>query len=823
MTRYDDHPHSSPAAAPGVRPDPAAVRSPRWASPPGVPEFSIELRGRLQAALASRGDDYVPRTRLRRDDGGPQFVNRLIFEDSPYLLQHAHNPVSWYSWGAEAFAAARELDRPVFLSIGYSTCHWCHVMEEESFDNPDVARVLNERFVAVKVDREQRPDVDEIYMTAVLLVNGHGGWPMTSFLTPDGEPFFGATYFPPDQLVKLLLEVEEAWKQKRIPLTEQASRLASSVRQLAGARGVAGTVGSGAFREAVAQLVDRCDTRRGGFGGAPKFPHEPELLLLLDAVRRSGDVAALRAAVTSLEGMARGGICDQIGGGFARYSTDADWLVPHFEKMLYNQAHLARAYALAYELTGDWFLGRVARQTIDYVLRDLTSPDGAFYSATDADSEGHEGRFFLWTPAQLREALSPDDAALAIDLYQVTAGGNFEGASILHLPMPLGAFAAARRMTLAELLPRVDRIRDRLYQERERRIHPLRDDKILASWNGMMITSLAVAAETLGEPRYLDAAIRGAEAVWKTHRRAAESGGEGAGGTTSLWRVHLDGSSSVVATLDDYACLAEAMVTLSDVTGEERWLARSRALADAMLAGFWDEANGGFFMSAEGEDPFLLARPKITADTAIPSGNSVAIRALALLGARTGEARYRARAEQALSAFARPIAEQPSGYAYMLVGAGELLQGPPGWRGYGANGALRAEARLGKVGAGEYELEVALDLRPGWHINASAPRQDYLTPTALSVAGGRGGEWRLGRVEYPEARTVQLPFAAEALAVYEGKAKIRAEVSWGGAATTGAGVVPVLAVRLAYQACDERACLAPEELVLRVPAAGVLR
>ena len=507
------------------------------ATHPGAAAYPVALAERLRAAVAEKGSGYEPRTHHLRPDGGAKYTNRLILEDSPYLVQHAHNPVDWYSWGPEAFARAKREGKPIFLSIGYSTCHWCHVMERESFESEDIARLLNESFVAIKMDRERRPDVDELYMTAVQLFTGRGGWPMSTFLTPEGKPFFGGTYYPPDRFSTLLGRVRDAWLNQRPQLVERAEEITERVRQITGSRGKAQKVGREVIDKALAQVVARYDTKRGGFGGAPKFPHEPELLFLLAHGLRHGDASALEAAIGSLEAMARGGIHDQVGGGFHRYSTDVGWLVPHFEKMLYNQAHLARAYLAAYQLTGDVLLGRVARQVLDYVLREMTSPTGGFYSATDADSKGEEGLFFLWTPVELREALDPEEAELAIDLWGVTEQGNFEDSNILHLPAALDWYAAAKGMYLPELLSRIDTVREKLWQAREKREHPLRDDKIVTAWNGMMITALAEGSEVLGDEQYLAAARRAAEFLWQTNRRP----------DGSLWRVHLDGSSGRTA------------------------------------------------------------------------------------------------------------------------------------------------------------------------------------------------------------------------------------------------------------------------------------
>ena len=632
-------------------------------------------------------------------------MNRLILETSPYLRQHAHNPVDWFPWGEEAFERAKAEDKPVFLSIGYSTCHWCHVMERESFDNVEVARLMNELFVCIKVDREQRPDIDDIYMTAVQVTQQRGGWPMSSFLLPDRRPFFGATYFPPQQFVNLMRQVDTAWRERRADLEASAAQITDLVRQITAARGAAKNLGRPVIGEAVQGLVASTDRIHGGFGGAPKFPNETNLLLLLEEALRTGDRAPMDAALITLRAMARGGIHDQVGGGFHRYSVDGRWLVPHFEKMLYNQAHLLRAYALAYRLTGDPLLARVARQTADYVLRDMTSPEGAFYSATDADSEAAdgeslEGEFFVWTKDQLREALPPDDAELAIRIFGVTDTGNFEHRNILFLDRPLTESAADLGMSLEALLARLDAIRERLYPIREERPHPLRDDKILTSWNGMMIRALAEAADALGEPTYAEAAARSAEFLWRHNRR--DDGG--------LWRVWLDGEASTPGLVQDYAHLVHAFVALHDVTSDGKWLERSATVAAEMVERFWDpdpapdagqkagapavgeaperglsvrrpsgrhpaSLGGGFFVAEREKANLLIAQPKSPTDGAVPSGNSVAVRALAELGRRTGDRNATDRALATVAAFAANIERMPAAYTYMLTGLAVALDG----------------------------------------------------------------------------------------------------------------------------------------------------
>ncbi len=759
------------------------------------------LDQRLQAALVARGPDYQPRTRHLHPDGSPLYLNRLILEDSPYLLQHAHNPVDWYPWGPEAFAKARAENKPIFLSIGYSTCHWCHVMEHQSFEDPEVARFLNEHFVPIKVDRERRPDIDTIYMTAVQLMTGRGGWPMSSFLTPGGQTFFGGTYFPRTQFLNLIQQVEVAWQEDRAALERQASEVTAQVRAATRSAAVAGAVDDDVVQTLVARLQQRHDRSFGGFGSAPKFPSEPRYLFLLDEALRSNDADIRDLIRSDLHAMARGGIYDQVGGGFHRYSTDAAWLVPHFEKMLYNQAQLAQVYTLAWRLTGDSGLADVARQTLDYVLRDMTGPDGGFYSATDADSPGGEGLFFLWTPEQVRAALSPADADLAIDLYGVTDAGNFEGLNILNLPVPLAEFATRRNMSLPRLLARVEVIRAQLYASREQRLHPYRDEKILTAWNGMMIGALAEAAQVLAEPRYQAAALRAARSVWQSSHR--ENG--------ELWRVRLDGRSSIRAVQEDYAWLANAFIHLYDMTHDLQWLEQAEALVATMNRLFWDAKTGGYFMNTDTEGVATITRPKDSGDGAMPSGNAVALHVLAKLVQRTGDEAYRRTANALLAAFATSINRNPTGYSYLLLGAQQLANGSAGPQQYAARGAIRINAEV-RAQEQTTTLTVDLTIRQGWHINAHETLQDDLIPTVLELERTLPG-WRSGKLSYPQPVLKTLNFQREALALYEGQAQITMDLR----PTDPTVAVPLIPVALRLQACNDSVCLPPERRVLKVP------
>ncbi len=756
------------------------------------------LQQRLQQALDSKGADYSPRTEHLLPDGRPEYINRLILEDSPYLIQHAHNPVDWHPWGLEAFAKARRENKPIFLSIGYSTCHWCHVMERESFDNDAIARILNEHFVSIKVDRERRPDLDEIYMTAVTLIAGRGGWPMSSFLTPEGKTFWGGTYFPPEQFKEILLQLSDLWQQQRSQLIMQAERVAARVAVIHAGGGKARRLDKMVLLRAVRSVLQRFDSAHGGFSRAPKFPNENLLLLLLDAEQRSPDKSVREAVETTLNAMAQGGIHDQAGGGFHRYSTDSNWLVPHFEKMLYNQARLARVYLLAFDLTGNPLYARVARQTLDYLLREMVDVGGGFYSATDADSQGEEGLFFLWTPDQIKAVLKPEDAELAIDLYGITESGNFEGKNILFLPVGLDRYAKRKNIPLHQMLNSIDRLREQLRQARESRVHPLRDDKILTAWNGMVITTLAMAGEILEEPRYFQAAERAAEFLWTNQRR--ENGG--------LWRVYLQGRSSTPATQDDYAHFALGLLQLYDATLDDKWLMRAREITDGMIDRFQDPQAGGFFMNRPTEDTPLMTRPKASRDGALPSGNAVAIRVLAKLVERTAQLDYEDKANRALAAFSEQIVQQPATYATMLIGAADLLYGEAGAHQYAAKGAVSVKAKA-VGGAQPNEIELSFRIRPGWHINGHRPLQANLVATNLAIGTDESG-WELKAVNYPEPQLKKLGFSQTELALYEGDFTVRATLM----PKRGDGArIPL---RLTLQACNDRSCLPPETLFLPV-------
>jgi len=574
--------------------------------------------------------------------------NRLAAETSPYLRQHADNPVDWYPWGEEAFEKARREDKPILLSVGYSACHWCHVMERESFEDPEIARIMNEHFVNVKVDREERPDVDQIYMQAVQAMTGHGGWPMTVFLTPEGVPFYGGTYFPPTPrhglpaFPQLLRAIAEAWRTRREEVLRSAARLVAELGRAERLRGSARLLTEELVFEAFQGLSAQFDEREGGLVGAPKFP-QPMLWEFAARVwKRTGNPRAATMVRTTLTRMARGGIYDQLGGGFHRYAVDARWLVPHFEKMLYDNAQLAALYLHAWLAFGDPEYRRVAEETLDYLLREMTDPAGGFYSAQDADSEGEEGKFFVWTPDEVRAVLGPEQAEAALRYWGLDRGPNFEGRNVLWLPGepdPEG-MAAARRA---------------LFEARERRVRPARDDKVLAAWNGLACQAFAEAGRVLGREDYVAAAVRNAAFVLEAMRVD--------GRLLRSWRA---GRARFAAYLEDYAMVAAALLEVHQATFERRWLDEARALADRMLELFWDDALEGFYDTARDHER-LVVRPRNLFDNAVPSGSAVAIETLLRLAVITGEERYRARALAALRPMADLMARHPTGFGRFLA------------------------------------------------------------------------------------------------------------------------------------------------------------
>ena len=597
-------------------------------------------------------------------------MNRLANETSPYLLQHQHNPVDWYAWGEEAFARAKAEDRPILLSVGYSACHWCHVMERESFENPHIAALMNELFVNIKVDREERPDVDAIYMSAVQMLTGQGGWPMTVFLTPDGKPFFGGTYFPPEDrygrpgFPRVLEGVAVAWKKDRIELEQQSMDILAQLNEGNDlAKNLPDTLLTPAILDnAFNTLAASFDMTYGGFGSAPKFPQPANLDFALRYHARSKRQEPLAMVEKTLQRMALGGIYDQLGGGFHRYSTDQTWLVPHFEKMLYDNAQLALTYAHCYQATGKAFYKGVAEETLEYVLREMTSPEGGFYSAQDADSEGVEGKFFVWTPEEIAAVLGERDATLFCAFYDVTSGGNWEDSSILHVVRDAQEVADAFGLSLQETADILDGGRVKLLAEREKRIKPGLDDKILTAWNGLMLAAFAECGAIFDRQDFIEAAIKNANFVLDKLSNLPDDKPDG---RLRLLRTYRNGTAKYNAYLEDYAFFAAGLIALYEATGNSLWLSFASSFVATMFTYFWDEHNSGFFATSSDHET-LIQRPKDWDDNATPSGNSVALEVLLKLALLTGKEEGRQKAAQVLRKLGPIVEKHPYGFARLL-------------------------------------------------------------------------------------------------------------------------------------------------------------
>ncbi len=602
--------------------------------------------------------------------------NRLIHEKSPYLHQHAYNPVDWYPWSEEAFEKAKAQDKPVFVSIGYSSCHWCHVMENESFDDDEVAKLLNEAFICIKVDREERPDLDSAYMTVCQAMGRSCGWPLNIIMSPDKNPFFATSYIPKNNrfglvgMVDLVPQIEEIWKTRRSDLENLGNDIKRRIETFE-KRTLGTELGKDVLDDAYQKLVLNFDEQNGGFGRAPKFPTPHNLLFLLRYWSRTKEKTALTMAEKTLRAMRLGGIFDQVGFGFHRYSTDAEWLVPHFEKMLYDQALLALGYTEAFQVTGAGKFKVTAKEVLEYVLRDLASLEGGFYAAEDADSEDEEGKFYVWTEKEIREALSPEDADLAVRLFGVKSMGNYgeavrkrNGVNILHFAKPLEQVASESQLTLEELIVRLRRVQNLLFKAREKRVHPAKDNKILVDWNGLMIAALARASSVFSEPRYLQAAVKAAGFILE---KMKDKNG-------TLYHRYAKGERAIEGFLDDYAFFVWGLVEIYEACFEEEYLQAAVALTKAMVLRFWDDNSGGFYFTTKDAENAVPRRKQVY-DGALPSGNSVALLNLLRLAQLTGDPKQKKLASQTIKVFSEDVKRAPAAHTFMLVGV-DFAVGP---------------------------------------------------------------------------------------------------------------------------------------------------
>lgn len=595
-------------------------------------------------------------------------ANRLLNETSPYLLQHAYNPVDWFPWGDEAFEKARQEEKPIFLSVGYSACHWCHVMEHESFENGEIAQILNEHYVSIKVDREERPDVDQIYMSAVQLITKRGGWPMSVFMTPEGKPFYGGTYWPPTSRMgmpgfrDILLKLAAFWTNKRDEVDTSAEQLVDAIQGMSAPVFESAELSEETILAATRSLLSSADQKHGGFGDAPKFPHPMDIRVLLRGWKRTGDQTALDTVTLTLNKMLHGGIYDQLGGGFHRYSTDAYWLAPHFEKMLYDNALLVPAYLEVWQVTGQTEYKRAVTETLDYILKEMTAEDGGFFSTQDADTEGEEGKFFVWSEQEIVEILGQEQAKIFNAAYDVSANGNWEGKNILNRPKAFSEVADQLKLTQDELNESLAASKEKLLSVRAKRVVPGRDEKILASWNGLMLAAMAKSGFAFDEPRYLAAAENAAKFLIENLRDA----------DGQLQHSYKDGKARFQAYFDDFACLIDGLVEVFQSTGDEYYLQHAVQLAEEMLEGFWDEDNGGFFYTANDHES-LIARTKDIQDNAVPSGNGMAATALIKLGRLCDRQDFIESARKTIDAFSSFIVDHPRACGQSILALDDLL------------------------------------------------------------------------------------------------------------------------------------------------------
>ena len=738
-------------------------------------------------------------TALKNPDGSWKWTNRLIHETSPYLLLHAHNPVDWYPWSDEAVELAKKENKLIFLSVGYSTCYWCHVMERKVFSNPEIAAVMNKNFINIKIDREERPDIDEIYMTATQLLVQRGGWPNSVFLTPDLKPFYAGTYFPPTDMPgrpgfpTILDAVQEAWVTREAEVIESANQISNTI-EMATSRGFtalnARALDASLTTAALDYLRTTYSHAYGGFGTAPKFPSPANLEFLLSEYRRESGLktpptrneALLKMVTRTLDMMAYGGMYDHIGGGFHRYSVDAKWLIPHFEKMLYDNAQLAKLYLQAYQLTQESRYRRVAEEIFNFIFREMTAPEGGFYSALDAETDTEEGKYYVWTADEIQKILGKKDAARFNEIYGVDKGPNFEGKNVLYVPEGSEVEGSVKGLSTA---------REKLLTARFEREYPLLDTKIIVNWNGLMIDALAYGYHVLGEERYLAAASKAAGFILDALRRPD---GE-------LLHTYTAGVVKQDAYLDDYTFLVRGLLGLYEATGEEQWLDSAQTLTDKAIQLFWDDKNGGFYYT-KADAKHLIVRTKKPYDSAIPSGNAVAVKNLLALGAD-----YRDYAERTLSCFAESMGQSPSSFMYMHFALNDYLTSEAD-QDAAAPSIVTALAKVKEKDDAVFNVELQLKIAVGWHINANPTGQDYLIPT--TVAADANAPVEIVDIAYPKGRTTRFGFSDQPLNIYEKNLTIPLRLRQKPNVTRKKNVP--ITLKLTYQPCNDTECLFPETL-----------
>lgn len=733
----------------------------------------------VQSVYLNKKGTYPIRTRHLDSNGDPIYINNLIHETSPYLLQHAHNPVDWQAWAPEAFAQAKLEDKPILLSVGYSTCHWCHVMERESFEDAQIAEFINQHFIAIKVDREEHPDIDETYLTAVQMLSGKVGWPLTAVLTPEAEPFFGGTYFPPEQFLTLLEKISSTWVERRPAILEQANRLKTEMSKLSAVAKTASTVDPKAIENARDRIASKLFAAPRY--NEPGFPREPEMLFLLQQSVRHADEELLQRLTTRLETLADSGLHDHVGGGFHRYSVDAEWRIPHFEKMLYNQAQLAQVYSQAYQYTQNPRFAQVAKHTFDFLLTQRDSDTGGFFSATDAESDGGEGKFYIWSYDELESKLSPSEFSTAEAILGVTSQGNFEGDNVLW-----------RRSDVEQQTGKsVDQLLKKLAKLRQQRTPPAVDRKVITAWNGLTISALISGFEAINEPHYQQIALQVADLLWRNSYSAKDG----------LARIRTS-EQRIDAALDDYSNIIRAYLDVFDTTGDDTWLSRAEVLTERMLRDFLDDTTGAFLISNKHLQRGLVV-PIITArDDAMYSGNSVAAQNLARLFHRTGDIKYRDQARAVIAHFSTQALAAPESASGLLLAASMLTEGEAQEPHYAARGKIRTSSRLTQD-----TVSVTVSVQKGWHINADKVLNQYLIPTTLSAADHSCVT--VDSVQFPPAKEVELGFQKDPLMVFDGDVSINATL------LRTRPECSIAELQLRVQACSDEVCLSPATLELR--------
>ena len=753
-------------------------------------------------------------------------TNQLIHETSPYLLQHAHNPVDWFAWGPEAFAKARREGKPIFLSVGYSTCYWCHVMERESFEREDVAEILNKHFIAIKVDREERPELDQQFMVATQLVaGGRGGWPNSVWLTPDGQPWMAGTYFPREQFKQVLTHLAEAWGDQNEAVLQQAANITDAIRRTADARAAAKPLSRDLITKAIEVAERRFDANRGGFGGAPKFPPHAMLTVLANEYGRQPDEKTLRMITTTLREMARGGVYDQVGGGFHRYSTDADWLLPHFEKMLYDNGQLMRPYTDAALATNETLFRETIEGVYVWLQREMTSPEGGFYSALDSESDAEEGKYYVWSQAEIIKILGPTDGAILSSVYGVQPGGNFkEEASshqstnnILHRRESLQASARRLKLNEGDLRERIEGMRSKLIEARDERSYPHLDDKIIAAWNGLMIDGLAYAGRKLDEPKYTAAARAAADFVLDSMLVDGK-----------LRRTFRDGRSKLDGYLNDYAFVSKGLVELYRSTDDPRYLDAAVLFAEVMLRDFQDATSGGFFFTARSDKEiaaadmagFVIRSKNLAGGGNLPSGNGVAAELMLDLAELTGENRYRIAAEKTLQQLSGHLHQYAGNPDHLLVPLSRILDAqaakassPTEPKSSFAVGVIRGqiEPSVSEVNPGEaFEVQIRIAVDDGWHLYAKNPDAPFVKPTELTIEAN--ATVQVVNIEFPDGTKKSDVALAQVLAIYEGEIVISVKLKVSPDAKPGRQMINAV---LATQACDDKKCLPPESTKLQ--------